>query len=169
MVAEIKRWKSGYWHNWFNAFRFVDDSDAVNDADILVAESEGDDDGDDCKGFNWIAEVELSEVDDDSSHTWSAEDSPPVTDNARRGKPAVDDHHAQGGLLGAKLHVGDGGSQSRRFHPHATGKTTMPASTAASRFEAAEFALSYLPDVVQRACDNSRSSTDSTEESRVQG
>ena len=45
------------------------------------------------------------------------------------------------------------GLQSRSLHLHATGKTTMPASTAASRFEAAEFALSYLPDVVQRACE----------------
>ena len=63
-------------------------------------------------------------------------------------------HHAQGGLPEAKLHVGDGGSQSRSFHLHAIGKTIMPASMAASRFEAAEFALSYLPDVVRRACEN---------------
>ena len=108
----------------------------------------------DGEGFNWVAEVEPSEVDDDSSHTWSVEDSPPVTDDARRGRPAVNDHHAQGGLPEAKLHVGDGGSQSRNLHLHATGKTTLPASTAASRFEAAELALSYLPDVVQRACEN---------------
>ena len=70
LVAETKRWKSGYWHNWFNAFRFIDDSDAVNHADILFAESGDDGDGDDGGGFNWIAEVEPSEVDSDSNHMW---------------------------------------------------------------------------------------------------
>ena len=73
---------------------------------MLVAECEGDDD----KGLHWIDEVEASEADDDN-HTWSVDDLPPATDNARRGRPAVNDHHKQGGLPEAKLRVGDGGSQ----------------------------------------------------------
>ena len=152
-VAETKRWKSGYWHIWFRAFRFADEFDDANDADILVAEIEDDGDGgvDACvddEGFNWIPEVEPSEVEDDSSHMWSVEDSPPVTDDARRGRPAVNDHHAQGGLPEAKLQVGDGGSRGCSFHLHATGRTTMPTSTAVSRHEAAEYAGFYLPEVV---------------------
>ena len=61
-VAATKRWRSGYWVNWFTALNLSDDSEFGNGGDILVAETE--EDGDECS--NWIAEVDVGELDDDN-------------------------------------------------------------------------------------------------------
>ena len=144
-VAETKRWKSGYWHNWFRAFRFVDESDDANDAEILVAETE--DDGGDCddEGFNCVPEVEPSEADDDSSHVWSVEDSPPVTDDASRGRPAVNDHHTQGGSTKSKLPEELSACSARRRMPTLPDEPHWAADIEEEK---------YLPYVVMRACMN---------------
>ena len=65
-VAVTKRWTSGYWEKWFTALNLLDYSEVDNGGDVFVAEPE-EDIGD---TFNWIAEVDVSEPDDDN-HTWS--------------------------------------------------------------------------------------------------
>ena len=145
-VAAMKRWRSGYWVNWFTALNPSDDSEFGNGGDILVAEIEEDVD----EGFNWIAEVDVSEPDDDN-HMWSVVSSPPFTDDARRGRPAVQDHQTQGGLSKTKpssgAYAGDGS------HIHALGRPTLLDSTAASGSDVADYASQNLPGVMNIACD----------------
>ena len=99
---------------------------------------------------DWIAEVDVSEPDDDN-HMWSVVGSPPFTDDARRERPAVQDHQTQGGLSKAKppsgTCAGDG------LHIHALGRPTLPESSAASRSDAADDASQYLPSVIKIACE----------------
>ena len=86
---------------------------------------------------------------------WSVVGSPLFTDDARRERPADHDQQMQGGLPKAKptsstrrssLSTGDGS------HIHSLGRPVLPESTAVSRFEAAEYASQYLPNVVEAAC-----------------
>ena len=88
---------------------------------------------------------------DDDNHAWSFVGSPPFTDDARRGRPAVQDHNMQGDLPKAKP-VFD--APETGLHIHALGRPTMPEGNAVSRADAAEFASRYLPDVVEKACRN---------------
>ena len=74
-VALTKRWKSGYWRNWFADLNLLESLDDVDGGDLLVAETEEDvDEGinfeqcskitvteDADEMFNWITEVEVSD------------------------------------------------------------------------------------------------------------
>ena len=68
-----KRWRFGYWHNWYKALGIlgdpaeIDNSEYDNGGDIVVADAK------DCEGFSWIPEVEMNEPDDDVfDHLWSS-------------------------------------------------------------------------------------------------
>ena len=95
--------------------------------------------------MNWIDEA------DDDNHTWSVVGLPPVTDDARRARPADHDQQAQGGLSRAKPPSGT--SAGGGLHIHALGRPTLAETTAASRSDAADYASQYHPSVVKIACE----------------
>ena len=41
-VAVTKRWRSGYWKNWYTALHFYDHFEVGNGGDIFVSESNDD-------------------------------------------------------------------------------------------------------------------------------
>ena len=58
-IAVTKRWKSGYWHRWYEDLGM----NAIVDEDLFVAVLE-DEYCDQDDGFNWIAEIDPSESGD---------------------------------------------------------------------------------------------------------
>ena len=91
--------------------------------------------------------MDVSEPDDDN-HPWSVVGAPPFTDDARRGRLAV---QVQGGLPEAKP-IFD--APKTGLHIHALGRPTMLEGSAARRADAAELASMNFPDIVEKACTN---------------
>ena len=64
-IAETKKWRYGYWKNWYRDIVFDSDDPVLVEPDV-------------------------------SDPMWSIEGSPPVADDARRGRPAEQDQQRQG-------------------------------------------------------------------------
>ena len=54
-IAYTKRWKTGFWHNWYDGIILLGKESV--DREMIVAEDEDEDDN-----FNWITETEMSRL-----------------------------------------------------------------------------------------------------------
>ena len=94
-VAETKKWRSGYWKNWNREIVLDSDDPVVGEPDVS----------------DRAASVLSSSPREESLSAlglWSIEGSPPVADDARRGRPAEQDQRRQGGRPEAKPQLPDG-------------------------------------------------------------
>ena len=83
-----KRWKSGYWHSWYDGLDLPDDIDVREDGDVLEA---------------FFEEEVNNNVYDVGDATESVVDSPPNADDDMCSRPAAPDQEQQGRPVESKL------------------------------------------------------------------